>query len=111
MPIDDSQAKDQRGRLVRVAPLRTSTVRISLDGNPIVAQDGESILAAVLRVERRIRRSEFGGGDRAGFCLMGACQDCWVWLGDGQRARACTTLVSDGIQIFADAPAGFPRDA
>jgi len=37
-----------------------------------------------------LRRLEFGGAPRAGFCLMGACQDCWVWMDDGGRVRACT---------------------
>ena len=38
-----------------------------------------------------LRRHEFSDEARAGFCLMGACQDCWVWLADGRRVRACTT--------------------
>jgi len=36
---------------------------------------------------------------RAGFCLMGACQDCWVALTDGRRLRACTTLAEDGMAL------------
>ncbi|MEK1840069.1 MAG: 2Fe-2S iron-sulfur cluster-binding protein, partial [Pseudomonas sp.] len=33
------------------------------------------------------------------FCLMGACQDCWVRLGDGRRVRACSTLLEAGQHI------------
>ena len=99
------------GRLVRAAKLGTPTVRISFDGMAIAAQEGESILAAVLRSAGRLRRFEFAAEDRAGFCLMGACQDCWVWLGAGTRARACTTPVEDGMAISSRQPAGFPRDA
>jgi NADH dehydrogenase/NADH:ubiquinone oxidoreductase subunit G len=40
---------------------------------------------------------------------MGACQDCWVWMADGTRARACTTAVADGMQILTGPPEGFPR--
>ena len=32
---------------------------------------------------------------------MGACQDCWVVLEDGSRARACTTEVWDGMRVCA----------
>ena len=46
---------------------------------------------------------------RAGFCLMGACQDCWVWLADGPRVRACTTPVAEGMHVLTHAPPEFPR--
>lgn len=60
---------------------------------------GDTVLTALLTAGRRLRDSEFGDGPRAGFCLMGACQDCWVTLADGQRLRACTTPVSEGMAI------------
>ena len=31
------------------------------------------------RLRGALRAAEFGPEARAGFCLMGACQDCWVW--------------------------------
>ncbi|TMG91305.1 MAG: (2Fe-2S)-binding protein, partial [Betaproteobacteria bacterium] len=42
--------------------------------------------------------SACGEGKRAGFCLMGACQECWVAV-DGTRARACSTLVTAGMSV------------
>jgi predicted molibdopterin-dependent oxidoreductase YjgC len=60
----------------------------------------------VLAAAGRLRTLEFNGEDRAGFCLMGACQDCWVRLGDGRRVRACTTRVSDGMAIETGAEHG-----
>jgi predicted molibdopterin-dependent oxidoreductase YjgC len=35
---------------------------------------------------------------------MGACQDCWVWLADGSRLRACTTLLAEGMQVCTEPP-------
>jgi hypothetical protein len=52
-----------------------------------------------------VRHSDIGNDARAGFCLMGACQECWVWLGAGRRVRACTTLVSEGMKIYSARPA------
>jgi NADH dehydrogenase/NADH:ubiquinone oxidoreductase subunit G len=39
---------------------------------------------------------------RSGFCLMGACQDCWVWTEDGERLRACTTVVREGLRVTTE---------
>ena len=39
---------------------------------------------------------------RAGFCLMGACQDCWVELADGRRVQACSTTVEPGMAVLVE---------
>jgi len=57
------------------------------------------LLTALLLAGGHLRQSEFADGPRAGFCLMGACQDCWVTLADGRRFRACTTLAEDGMAL------------
>jgi NADH dehydrogenase/NADH:ubiquinone oxidoreductase subunit G len=75
---------------------------LSFDGMTIQAAAGDSVLAALLEHGALIRRLEFGGEPRAGFCLMGACQDCWVWSAEGGRIRACTTPVADGMKLFAE---------
>jgi NADH dehydrogenase/NADH:ubiquinone oxidoreductase subunit G len=90
----------ERGRIIRVVRRRAPSIRVTVDGMPIEAQEGESVLVAVLASGGRIRTLEFNGESRAGFCLMGACQDCWVRLGDGQRVRACTTRAIDGMAIL-----------
>lgn len=108
MPIDDAPSRAQVGRFVRAAWLRSAPVRITVDGTPVEAQEGESLLVAILRARGSVRRSEFTGEPRAGFCLMGACQDCWVWLAAGDRARACTTPVAAGLEVLTEPPAEFP---
>ncbi len=76
-----------------------AVVPIEVDGVPIPAREGDTLLVAILTNGDRARTSEFGDGARAGFCLMGACQDCWVWTVDGARLRACTTPVAAGLEI------------
>jgi len=49
--------------------------------------------------QRRVRESEFSGAPRAGFCLIGACQDCWMRSEEGLRLRACSTLVTQGMRV------------
>lgn len=86
-------------RFVRLAETARAPVRIVIDGHPVEALAGDTLMVAVLNNVRHLRVSEFGDGKRAGFCLMGACQDCWVWTADGERLRACTTVVGEGMHI------------
>src|SRR3712207_1697052 len=92
------------GQLVRAVPRSGPVVRFVLDGAPREAREGDSLLAAILVYMRFLRRLEFDGTPRAGFCLMGACQDCWVWLGEDRRVRACTTVVADGMEVWTSLP-------
>nr|WP_156312118.1 (2Fe-2S)-binding protein [Methylobacterium platani] len=64
------------------------------------ARAGDLLIAAILLHRHSLRRFEFGSGERAGYCLMGACQDCWVTLADGRRLRACTTPVEPGMAVI-----------
>lgn len=96
-----------KGRFVRAVVPSGPPVRILVDGVEVTAYRGESVLVAVLAARNALRQHEFSDEARAGFCLMGACQDCWVWLADHSRVRACTTVVSDGMSILTDVPPGF----
>jgi predicted molibdopterin-dependent oxidoreductase YjgC len=87
------------GQLQRVAETERPRVAITIDGVVADALEGDTVLTALLVNGRRLRDSDFGDGPRAGFCLMGACQDCWVALADGRRLRACTTLAEDGMAL------------
>ena len=91
-------------RFVRVAEEERARVRILIDGEMAAALAGDTLMVALLSHTRHLRESEFGDGKRAGFCLMGACQDCWVWTADGQRLRACTTVVEEGMHIVTHQP-------
>ncbi len=94
------------GRLVRAVAPEAPPLRIVIDGVEVRAYPGDSVLVAVLNARGALRRHEFSGEPRAGFCLMGACQDCWVWLADHSRVRACTTAVTDGMHILTQTPRG-----
>ncbi|KAF1021478.1 MAG: Hydrogen cyanide synthase subunit HcnA [Paracidovorax wautersii] len=92
-------------RFVRLAETDRPPIALSIDGEPATALAGDTLLVALLSQGRRVRDSEFGDGPRAGFCLMGACQDCWVWTPDGQRLRACSTPVAAGMAVLTRPPA------
>ncbi|MFQ5984605.1 MAG: (2Fe-2S)-binding protein [Alphaproteobacteria bacterium] len=94
-------------QFVRLVETDRPPVTILVDGAPVKALAGDTLLTALLAAGRRVRVSEFGDGPRAGFCLMGACQDCWVTFADGTRARACTTFVTQGMNVIT-APGPVP---
>jgi len=83
----------------RLAERDRPVIRFVIDGRACEALAGDTLLTALLTNGRRLRSSEFGDGPRAGFCLMGACQDCWVALEDGTRMRACTSFVAEDMRI------------
>ncbi len=89
------------GLFVRLKPRDGATLRITVDGAAVEARAGDTLMTAILLARPALRRFEFGPGMRAGFCLMGACQDCWVTLATGARVRACTTLAADGMSVVA----------
>ncbi|CAH1689779.1 2Fe-2S iron-sulfur cluster protein [Hyphomicrobiales bacterium] len=86
-------------RLHRIAGCNASTLAVTVDGRAVEARAGDTLLTVLLNHDGWVRDSEFGDGKRSGFCVMGACQDCWVTLSDGRRLRACTTLAVSGMAI------------
>jgi NADH dehydrogenase/NADH:ubiquinone oxidoreductase subunit G len=87
------------GLLQRVGETGRRALRLEVDGRPVEALEGDTLLTALLVAGSRLRESEFGDGPRAGFCLMGACQECWVWTAEGERLRACSTPAAEGMRL------------
>ena len=85
--------------LHRIAGVPRERIAFELDGRACTAFEGDTVLTAILSQAARVRASEFSGAPRAGFCMMGACQDCWVQLVDGERLRACTTFIEPGMRV------------
>lgn len=87
-------------KLIRLRDASRPRITLRLEGAPIEAQQGDTLLTALLAGGGgHLRESEFGDGPRAGFCLMGACQDCWVVVEGLGRVRACATLAQDGMEV------------
>ena len=91
--------ESERGQFVRLSETERPEIIIHVDGKPVTALAGDTVLTALLLAGAQLRDFEFGAGARAGFCLMGACQDCWVRLDAGGSLRACTTYVRDGMRL------------
>ena len=96
------------GRIVRLAEFDRAQVHFSVDGQMRGALAGDTVLTAMLASGLALRKSEFGPEWRSGFCLMGACQDCWVWQEEGPRVRACSTPVAEGMRLRTTEPESWP---
>lgn len=90
-----------RPLLHRLPGIAAAPIAFSLDGAACSGRAGDTVLTAVLAQGQRLRLSEFSAGPRAGFCLMGACQDCWMDCADGRRLRACSTPLEAGMQLLS----------
>lgn len=86
--------------LKRLARKNLPPIAFTLDGKACMGCAGDTILTAVLTQADQLRISDFSHTPRAGFCQMGACQDCWVMTADGRRVRACTTPLEPGMNLL-----------
>ena|SRR5579863_2913052 len=89
-------------QFVRLAERDRARVSFILDGVQTEALAGDTLLTAILMRQRHVRHSEFSGKARAGFCLIGACQDCWVRDENGKRMRACSTRIEAGMRVITN---------
>lgn len=101
-------ASTPAGLLHRVAETQRKPLPFVLDGTPATALEGDTVLTAILTQQSHLRHNEFSAEPRAGFCLMGACQDCWVQTATGERLRACTTLITPGLHLCTAASVTAP---
>jgi predicted molibdopterin-dependent oxidoreductase YjgC len=85
--------------LRRLARQELPLVSFTLNGEACLGRAGDTVLTAILTQSDRLRLSDFSGAPRAGFCQMGACQDCWVLTTDGERIRACSTALEPGMNL------------
>ena len=76
------------------------SVQVFIDGAAVQAQAGDTVLTAILLHGGQTGSDPFTQVRQAGFCLMGACQSCWIRLADNRRARACELEVEDGLTVF-----------
>lgn len=97
IPVSSSAAQFRRRYRLAEQPLG-----FSLDGVRFEGRRGDTVLTAILSVQGKLRHSEFTGEPRAGFCLIGACQDCHVMTVEGHKLRACTTLLEEGMAFVTE---------
>ena len=87
----------KQGQFKRLYRQNEEPIAFMLDGVTEIGRRGDTVMTAILSVSCSLRQTEFTGEERAGFCLIGTCQDCLVMTGDGSRIRACSTALQPGM--------------
>jgi predicted molibdopterin-dependent oxidoreductase YjgC len=73
---------------------------IVVDSRPVIARQGEPVLAALLANGIHVARwSEKRNEPRGLFCGIGLCTDCMVTVNGMPNTRSCVTLVQPGMVI------------
>jgi predicted molibdopterin-dependent oxidoreductase YjgC len=80
------------------------TVEIILDGRPLRAGMGTTLVCAMLNAGQWGSRISVSGELRGPLCAMGVCHECRVTIDGVAHQRACMTVVASGMLV--ETPAG-----
>jgi D-hydroxyproline dehydrogenase subunit gamma len=76
------------------------TVRLTFDGAPIEAREGESLAAALIAAgHTALRTTTVSGAPRGPFCMMGVCFECLVEIDGVGNQQACMLTVREGMAV------------
>ena len=79
---------------------RGQPFEIGVDGEKIVAHEGETIGAALLAAGRRtLRYTNMLKQPRGLYCGIGLCQECRMTINGIPNTQACQTLATPGCRI------------
>jgi predicted molibdopterin-dependent oxidoreductase YjgC len=77
-----------------------AAVRLTWDGEEILAAPGDTLAAALLAAGvEAFRSTPVSGAPRAPYCMMGACFECLVDVDGRPAVQACMTQVRDGMVV------------
>jgi D-hydroxyproline dehydrogenase subunit gamma len=77
-----------------------SKLTVFIDGNPVVAEPGESVAAVLLRQDNPWSRSTaVSNSKRAPYCMMGVCFDCLAEVDGVASVQTCLRSVCDGMRV------------
>jgi predicted molibdopterin-dependent oxidoreductase YjgC len=109
----NSNPSKNASRDLRIASIvRGKKISLTVDGQPVVAYEGETVHAALTASGiRRLRKPKSIGpetthsqtsGSRGVFCGMGICYECLVTIDRVPDQRACMTIVEDQMEIITN---------
>lgn len=81
------------------AELSQQTFSFTVDGQPVTAQSGQTIAAALIAAGYPVFRYTASGSPRGLFCGMGVCFECLVTVDGVPDQRACMMLAEPGMEV------------
>lgn len=83
----------------QVSEPKGKTVTIYFEGQPVQAEEGTTVAAAVLDPSHGWTRTSHGGQQRGPYCQMGVCHECLMNINGTPNQQACLTVVAEGMQV------------
>ncbi len=88
------------GRRIPTGIERGRQIEFEVDGEPVLAYEGETVAAALIASGRRaFRHTAKQGAPRGLFCGMGVCFDCLMTVNDIPNVRTCVTAAEPGMKV------------
>ncbi|WP_347905735.1 cyanide-forming glycine dehydrogenase subunit HcnA [Pseudomonas purpurea] len=82
-----------------IQPLQQADMTIQINGQPVSAAIGETVLTVIQSLGmRQVARNDHDQVSGA-YCGMGVCHCCLVKINGRHKRRACQTLVRPGMQV------------
>jgi len=79
---------------------RGAAFTLEVDGRPLPAHEGETVLGVLWAAGvRSLRQTAVKGEPRGFLCGMGTCFDCLVTVDDRLNVRACLEPAQPGMRI------------
>ena len=92
--------------LKRLQKSQDKVVTIWFEENPVLAQEGESVAAALLIAGvKYLRNAQVSGKPRMPYCWMGVCYECLLEIDGEQNQQSCLITVKDGMHVRRQLPA------
>lgn len=87
-------------RRIQTGVERGKTFEIEVNGEKILAYEGETIAAALLAAGKRVFRKTAKHKDpRGAYCGMGICFDCMMIVNGRPNTRTCQTLATPNCKV------------
>jgi len=87
-------------RRVEKGVKRGRQFEIEVDGEKIIAYEGETVAAALAAAGRRtLRRTTQKNHPRGMYCGIGLCYECMMVINGVPNTRACQTLATSGCRV------------
>jgi predicted molibdopterin-dependent oxidoreductase YjgC len=81
-------------------PKEGKTLTLIVDGESVVAREGETVAGVLLRISPIFTRiTPVGGALRAPYCMMGVCFECLAVVDGTYSIQTCLTTVRDGMRV------------
>ena len=97
----------QKGLMLkRLQQSQDKVVNIWFEENPVQAQEGESVAAALLIAGvKYLRNAQVSATPRMPYCWIGVCFECLLEIDGEQNQQSCLITVKEGMHVRRQSPA------